>query len=420
MRWFLVLSVFSLFIGCAPKEKPPKKGDTSHRLATVNRAKFKEKLAQPIPKWIEESVCASLAPFQEKGISQRALTATYEKIQKEAPNAPYFCRYRILDQKIYRKGEDLSQMDHFFRTLLLLTPVPDVDFILSQCDGIPLDDAPMNFWIPEDQEEQSPLFAFAKAKGALNVICIPDRFTIPEWPNLIREILQANGQYPWERKKRMAVWRGQPSDSFRRLWESSFLMQHYQTRPRYLLCSLSQMYPDFIDAGFNAPGGIPQVLIEGVLPLMKPGFSPSDHLTCAYLPVLDGAMCTFPGYLWRLLSNSLPLKQEAMTEQWFYSALRPYVHYLPIQEDLSNLIEQIDWARSHDEECRKMAEAGTEFVLSNLMPEDLYLYQSYLLEQYAACQKLQGKDLREETEKDPSWAKIFTDRDRRRAISKME
>mmetsp|Transcript_12083 Transcript_12083/g.34619 ORF Transcript_12083/g.34619 Transcript_12083/m.34619 type:complete len:96 (+) Transcript_12083:3-290(+) len=47
---------------------------------------------------------------------------------------------------------------------------------------------------------------------------------------------------------------------------------------------------------------------------------------------------------------ALPTKVSwAMEEK-----LIPYVHYVPVRSDLSNLQSQLEWARSHDEECHSI------------------------------------------------------------------
>ncbi len=66
-------------------------------------------------------------------------------------------------------------------------------------------------------------------------------------------------------------------------------------------------------------------------------------------------MCTYCGYQWRLLSNSLALKQESDEIQWFYIALKPYEHYIPIKNDMSDLLEIIEWARKNDDKCKKIS-----------------------------------------------------------------
>ena len=46
---------------------------------------------------------------------------------------------------------------------------------------------------------------------------------------------------------------------------------------------------------------------------------------------------------------------------WFTQFCIPYVHYIPIQYDLSDLIEKIEWVEKNDEEAKKIAEKARDF-----------------------------------------------------------
>ena len=41
--------------------------------------------------------------------------------------------------------------------------------------------------------------------------------------------------------------------------------------------------------------------------------------------------------------------------EWFEPFLQPWVHYVPVQWDLSNLEEQILWAMNHESEAQNIA-----------------------------------------------------------------
>lgn len=49
--------------------------------------------------------------------------------------------------------------------------------------------------------------------------------------------------------------------------------------------------------------------------------------------------------------------------QWYYDRLRPFEHYVPVNADMSDFAEKIDWARSHPAEARQIAVAGRAFAL---------------------------------------------------------
>lgn len=50
--------------------------------------------------------------------------------------------------------------------------------------------------------------------------------------------------------------------------------------------------------------------------------------------------------------------------------LQPFLHYIPINEDMSNVEEMIDWAESHLEESRLIAERSTLFMYDLLFHPD--------------------------------------------------
>ena len=50
------------------------------------------------------------------------------------------------------------------------------------------------------------------------------------------------------------------------------------------------------------------------------------------------------------------------TKDWYHDHLEPWVHYIPVAVDLSDLKAKYDWAESHPQETQRIAEAGTEFA----------------------------------------------------------
>ena len=50
--------------------------------------------------------------------------------------------------------------------------------------------------------------------------------------------------------------------------------------------------------------------------------------------------------------------------QWYYDRIRPWEHFVPVKSDMSDLIEKIEWARSHDAEAQAIAANGRAFARS--------------------------------------------------------
>ena len=65
----------------------------------------------------------------------------------------------------------------------------------------------------------------------------------------------------------------------------------------------------------------------------------------------------------------------------FYDRLVPWVHYVPVKEDLSDLKKQLDWAEAHPKHAKKISKAATKLV-RDLTSREGYqqLYQEKLVE----------------------------------------
>lgn len=76
--------------------------------------------------------------------------------------------------------------------------------------------------------------------------------------------------------------------------------------------------------------------------------------------------------------GSLVLKQDSEFYEHFYKELKPMVHYVPLERNLSNLVEQLEWSINHDDEAKEIAENARQFALSHLMPKDILCYYAVL------------------------------------------
>jgi hypothetical protein len=117
--------------------------------------------------------------------------------------------------------------------------------------------------------------------------------------------------------------------------------------PRERLIELSHSYDYMIDArsGEDAP------------------LTLGNMLQYKYQIDIDGMANSWDGFFWKLYSNSLVFKVTSHWEQWFYKDLKPWVHYIPVTYDLSDLLEKLEWAIQNDDECKRIAENGRRFAM---------------------------------------------------------
>lgn len=365
----------------------------------INRGTLEAKLQQKIPNWMREQIHEDFKLFLDKGISEIQVERTFETIRKNYPSS-YFIRYRIINNELYRhfnEGEPIyfydNTIEKSLKTLLHFFSFEDSDFIIFYEDGIPLAHHPKNFYFTEIKEFQAPIFCSAKLKGTQHVILIPDWRSVSRWWAFeLQRVIYASNINNWESKKNYGFWRGSCTNPL-----------------RFNLCKLSLEYPDYLDARINAKLETPEIMSqfekEGIY--CEVGWVPWETiLQNKYLPLVDGVMTASPAVQSRLLSNSVMFLQDFDGIEWFFRALRPYVHYIPVKHDLSDLLDQFDWASENDDICKKISENATAFAKSSLMMEDVYLYYYLVLSLYSSLQKLDSEQIKKEMEVDPHWVKI--------------
>eukprot|EP00571_Detonula_confervacea_P016931 CAMPEP_0172303258 /NCGR_PEP_ID=MMETSP1058-20130122/4817_1 /TAXON_ID=83371 /ORGANISM="Detonula confervacea, Strain CCMP 353" /LENGTH=589 /DNA_ID=CAMNT_0013014003 /DNA_START=219 /DNA_END=1986 /DNA_ORIENTATION=+ len=87
---------------------------------------------------------------------------------------------------------------------------------------------------------------------------------------------------------------------------------------------------------------------------------------------LGGSAGTSPDSTIRKLAlPGLLFHHVTAAKDWYHEHLVPFVHYVPVKEDLSDLHEMYEWAEMHDRKSRSIAKAGTEFVRRLSRPEGL-------------------------------------------------
>jgi hypothetical protein len=79
---------------------------------------------------------------------------------------------------------------------------------------------------------------------------------------------------------------------------------------------------------------------------------------------VDGNVNSWSGLWWKLRSNSVTIKVESGNKQWYYDDLKPWVHYVPVANNMSDLSSAVDFVldRSNDNALKKIARASTRFI----------------------------------------------------------
>jgi hypothetical protein len=94
--------------------------------------------------------------------------------------------------------------------------------------------------------------------------------------------------------------------------------------------------------------------------------TPVEQLQYKYLLDVDGWSNAWDGLVWKLYSGSLVIKVKSVWKQWYYDDLIEYVHYVPVNNDFSDLKYIIQWCLKNDEKCKEIIKNAKEFVKTKL------------------------------------------------------
>ncbi|MBJ7449471.1 MAG: hypothetical protein JHC93_03820 [Parachlamydiales bacterium] len=368
----LVVIALGTYGGIRLKKKfTPKKITT----ISVNDQKFYEKMHIGAADWMKEQVQSDLKNYQA-GITKEMLNQTFSE---EFIKVYSLARIVVKDGQIIlninekqKSSKGLIQTVAAIKALNSRKKLPDLDLIISMEDNID--------GLPESCP--GPLFIFAKLKSEDRAILLPDPKALSGYETTHKEMQKGQQIYPWDKKEPLVYWRGTTTGG-------SYDFNNWMSYPRSKLVLLSHEYPLCIDAKFTSVAqcdpNLPKYLKDKGL--CAKYAQKIDHLKYKYLIDVDGNTSTYERCYWELLSNCVTFKHESPYIQWYYGAIKPYVHYIPVERDMGDLIQKLNWAKEHDEDCKRIAENATQFVQNQLMPEDVLIYLDEALNAYAKLQK---------------------------------
>lgn len=281
----------------------------------------------------------------------------------------------------------MCQIKHMFEELCKTHSIPDLDFFVNRRD-FPLlkTDGTEPYHHIWDSEEQPLVSHQYENYAPILSSCTRDGFAdipIPTMDDWIRVCFKENIHFamnkrvisttdlfttPWNKKRELAVFRG----------SSTGIGYNAETNIRIRLCEQFQNHP-YCNVGITAWNnryrkyqGDPTLhLPESTLSLSK-SLSLEEQSTYKYIIHVEGHVQAYRLSI-ELAMRSVILLVESKYKLWYQDRLIPWVHYVPVESDLSNLDEQIQWCLTHDEECKKIAEAARLFY-------DTYLCKEYCLE----------------------------------------
>ncbi|XP_069491806.1 protein O-glucosyltransferase 1 [Ambystoma mexicanum] len=279
--------------------------------------------------------------------------------------------YQILGGKLYRETDCMfparcSGVEHFI--LEIIDRLPDMEFVIN------VRDYPQ---VPKWMKPVIPVFSFSKTSDYQDIMYPAWTFWeggpavwpiyptgLGRWDLMRVELKKSADQWPWEKKIPKGYFRGS------------------RTSPeRDPLILLSRESPDLVDAEYTKN----QAWKSEKDTLGRPPAKEVplvDHCKYKYLFNFRGVAASF-----RLkhlfLCGSLVFHVGDEWLEFFYPQLKPWVHYIPVQQDLSDLRDLLQFVMENDDVAQQISERGRLFITDHLRMEDVSCYWESLLKEYA-------------------------------------
>lgn len=153
----------------------------------------------------------------------------------------------------------------------------------------------------------------------------------------------------WNDKKSGFIWRG-----------ASTGISDYGSQPhewKNLRMMFCYKYKDIYDVGISL-----NVFDHWPTSYIKPNVSIEDLLKYKYQVSIPGNDKD-SGLNWKLASNSVVLMAKPKIESWMMEGLlQPYVHYVPLKDDYSDLTDMLEWCKNNDGKCQEIVKNAKTFM----------------------------------------------------------
>ena len=149
----------------------------------------------------------------------------------------------------------------------------------------------------------------------------------------------------------------------------------WKTLPRASLCHLASQHPKLFDCGITHVFQVASFETEEIETsgLMRPMISSTDFNEYAFHIDIDGNSNSWPGFFSKLLTGGAVFKVASPGSfcQWFYHRLKPWMHYIPVRSDLSDLVVKVEWARDNLERAEMIGRAGHRLAMSMTLQNEM-------------------------------------------------
>jgi hypothetical protein len=168
---------------------------------------------------------------------------------------------------------------------------------------------------------------------------------------------------PWRKKQNTLIWRGDSTGT------------RYPIIAKYITYPISD-----IDVAFSALCQEHKNNPHNKV-LVRKRITPRQLTNYKYLLSLEGNDVA-SGLKWMLYSDSVVFMARPRHVSWALEEfLVPFIHYVPVKEDYSNLMEMVQWARQNDELVYNISKHSTQFIEDLIMSQEAQRNHKLVLQQ---------------------------------------
>jgi len=318
--------------------------------------------------------------FKDGGITK--------EMMNKASSISRITKYQIIKGQVYRSKDCMfpfrcEGIEHFLSKVA--SNVPNTEFYVNTRDWPQLN---------KHFNEKVPVFSFSKTEEFFDIMYPAWAFWgggpaiglyprgLGRWDEHLISLKKASAETPWKFKKDIGFFRGSRTSS-----------------ERDSLVILSRQCPNVIDAQYtkNQAWKSPKDTLG-----MEPAIEASLESHCKYKFLFNfrGVAASF-----RLkhlfLCRSLVFHVGSEWQEFFYPALKPWIHYIPVPSDAKekDLFNMIEFFKNHQDLAEKIANTGADFIENHLRMNDVECYWYKLLREYT-------KLLKYKIERDSTLVKI--------------
>ncbi|XP_061642131.1 protein O-glucosyltransferase 1 isoform X2 [Phyllopteryx taeniolatus] len=311
-----------------------------------------------------------LGPFHG-GISEDVMGSTVQR--------GVGTHYQLIGHKLYRERNCMfparcSGVEHFI--LQVIDKLPDLEMVVN------VRDYPQ---VPNWVQPPLPVFSFSKTSDYKDIMYPAWTFWeggpavwpiyptgLGRWDLMRHDLKKSAAQWPWQKKESKVFFRGS------------------RTSPeRDPLILLSRDMPELVNAEYTKN----QAWKSDKDTLGRPPakeISLVDHCKYKYLFNFRGVAASFR-FKHLFLCGSLVFHVGDEWQEFFYPQLKPWVHYIPVKQDLSDVRELLQFVKDNDAIAQEIAIRGMEFISEHLQMQDVSCYWERLLTEFSQLLTYQPK-----------------------------